>query len=38
MWYHMPFAMLAYILQLLNKVWLIYVYINYNAQTNACAM
>ena len=34
---HVPFAMLALILQLLKNVWLIYVYISYNTGANACA-
>ena len=35
--YHIPFAMLARILQLLKKAWLIYVYNNYNTHANTCA-
>ena len=33
---HMSFTMLESILQIPKKVWLIYVYINYNACANAC--
>ena len=37
MGYHVPFAILAHILFLPKKVWLIYVYINYNALENPFA-
>ena len=39
MWYHVyvPFAMLTHILHVATqKVWLIYVYVNYNTHGNAC--